>query len=145
MPNWDEKMAQHLLEKFELDEKKKIGKLSKGMMSMVTIIIALASKADYTFLDEPVAGLDVVMREYFYRVLLDEFTDSGRTFVISTHIIEAGDELKKKCNNIEYVYLPTVMEGAVPRYTYKLEKGITADRHGMIIIRNEGILDILKK
>ena len=66
-------------------------------------------------------------------------------FMISTHIIEAGDELKKKCNNIEYVYLPTVMEGAVPRYTYKLEKGITADRHGMIIIRNEGILDILKK
>lgn len=93
MPNWDEKMAQHLLEKFELDEKKKIGKLSKGMMSMVTIIIALASKADYTFLDEPVAGLDVVMREYFYRVLLDEFADSGRTFVISTHIIEEASDV----------------------------------------------------
>ena len=93
MPNWDEKMAQHLLEKFELDEKKKIGKLSKGMMSMVTIIVALASKADYTFLDEPVAGLDVVMREYFYRVLLDEFADSGRTFVISTHIIEEASDV----------------------------------------------------
>ena len=65
--------------------------------------------------------------------------------MISTHIIEAGEELKKLCNNIEYIYLPTVMEGSVPRYTYKLEKGITADRHGMIIIRNEGILDILKK
>lgn len=66
-------------------------------------------------------------------------------FMISTHIIEAGDDLKKKCSNIEYVYLPTVMEGSVPRYTYKLERGITEDRHGMIIIRNEGILDILKK
>ena len=66
-------------------------------------------------------------------------------FMISTHIIEAGEELQKKCNNIEYVYLPTVMEGSVPRYTYKLEKGITEDRHGMIIIRNEGILDILTK
>ena len=66
-------------------------------------------------------------------------------FMISTHIIEAGDDLKKKCDNIEYVYLPTVMEGSVPRYTYRLEKGITADRHGMIIVRNEGILDILKK
>lgn len=93
MPNWDEKMAKHLLEKFELDKKKKIVKLSKGMMSMVTIIIALASKADYTFLDEPVAGLDVVMREYFYRVLLDEFADSGRTFVISTHIIEEASDV----------------------------------------------------
>ncbi len=66
-------------------------------------------------------------------------------FMISTHIIEAGDELKKLCSNIEYIYLPTIMEGSVPRYTYRLEKGITADRHGMIIIRNEGILDILNK
>jgi hypothetical protein len=65
--------------------------------------------------------------------------------MISTHIIEAGEDLQKKCNNIEYIYLPTVMEGSVPRYTYKLEKGITEDRHGMIIIRNEGILDILNK
>lgn len=66
-------------------------------------------------------------------------------FMISTHIIEAGDDLKTKCDNIEYIYLPTVMEGSVPRYTYRLEKGITEDRHGMIIIRNEGILDILNK
>ena len=70
---------------------------------------------------------------------------SSCIFMISTHIIEAGEDLQKKCNNIEYIYLPTVMEGSVPRYTYKIEKGITEDRHGMIIIRNEGILDILNK
>ncbi len=93
MPNWDKEMADRLVKKFELDPKKKIAKLSKGMMSMVTIIIALASKADFTLLDEPVAGLDVVMREYFYRVLLDEFADSGRTFVISTHIIEEAADV----------------------------------------------------
>ena len=69
---------------------------------------------------------------------------SSCIFMISTHIIEAGEDLKKKCNNIEYIYLPTVMEGSVPKYTYRIEKGITEDRHGMIIIRNEGILDILQ-
>lgn len=93
MPNWDKELAKHLLEKFELKEKQKVCKLSKGMMSMVTIVIALASKADFTFLDEPVAGLDVVMREYFYRVLLEEFTESGRTFVVSTHIIEEAADI----------------------------------------------------
>lgn len=93
LPNWDKKMADHLIKEFELDVKKKVTKLSKGMMSMITIIIALASKADYTFLDEPVAGLDVVMREYFYRVLLKEFTESGRTFVVSTHIIEEAADI----------------------------------------------------
>lgn len=66
-------------------------------------------------------------------------------FVISTHIIEAGDELKKRCSNIHFVYLPTLMEGSKPVYTYKLREGITSDRHGMIIISNEGIIDILKR
>jgi len=64
-------------------------------------------------------------------------------FVISTHIIEAGEILKERCDNINFVYLPTRMEGNKPVYTYTLEQGLTADRHGMIIIKNEGILEIL--
>lgn len=92
-PNWDAQMAKNLVEKFELDQKQKLRKLSKGMLSMVTIIVALASKADFTFLDEPVAGLDVVMREYFYRLLIEEFTESGRTFVVSTHILEEAADV----------------------------------------------------
>lgn len=92
-PYWDKEMADRLVEEFELDEKQKIMKLSKGMQSMVTIIVALASKARYTFLDEPAAGLDVVARESFYKILLDEYSESGRTFVISTHIIEEAAEV----------------------------------------------------
>lgn len=92
-PYWDAKMAEELLAEFELKKKERISKLSKGQMSMVTIIVALASKADFTFLDEPVAGLDVVMREYFYRRLVEEFTETGRTFVVSTHIIEEAAEV----------------------------------------------------
>lgn len=65
-------------------------------------------------------------------------------FVISTHIIEAGEVLKEQCGNISFKYLPTMLEGNKPVYTYNLETGITADRHGMVIINNEGILDILK-
>ena len=60
---------------------------------MVTIIVALASKAEFTFLDEPVAGLDIVAREKFYKILLDEFAATGRTFVISTHIIEEAADV----------------------------------------------------
>lgn len=93
MPNWDKKMEERLIKEFELDVTKRINKLSKGMLSMVTIIVALASKAEFTLLDEPVAGLDVVMREAFYRILLEEFGESGRTFVISTHIIEEAADV----------------------------------------------------
>ncbi|MCD0489203.1 hypothetical protein LPB86_13260 [Pedobacter sp. MC2016-14] len=64
-------------------------------------------------------------------------------FVVSTHIIEAAEELKKRCQNINYVFLPTLMEGNVPRYPYTLKSGVTSDRHGMVIIKNEGILELL--
>lgn len=66
------------------------------------------------------------------------------TFMISTHIIEAGEELKKRCDNINFVYLPTIMSGSIPTYTYTLESGITNDRHGMVIVNNERIVEILE-
>lgn len=64
-------------------------------------------------------------------------------FVISTHIIEVGEALAQAYQNFRFAYLPTVMEGQVPRYTYELKAGITSDRQGMLIIENEGILKIL--
>ncbi len=64
-------------------------------------------------------------------------------FIISSHIVEAADKLATR-SNIDFLFLPTRMNGHVPEYTYTLEKGVTNDRHGMIIIRNEGILETLK-
>ncbi len=64
-------------------------------------------------------------------------------FILSTHIIEVGDALKSH-TNIRFKFMPTVMDGMVPRYTYKLQDGITQDRRGMMIIRNEKILELLR-
>jgi DNA mismatch repair ATPase MutS len=63
-------------------------------------------------------------------------------FVVSTHIIEVGEALNQ-LPNIQFRFMPTVLEGAVPRYTYRMEEGITEDRQGMMIIRNEGILELI--
>ena len=87
-PHWDDAYAQRLIQEFELDLNKRIGKLSKGMTSMLTIVLALASRAPITIMDEPVAGLDIAARERFYKMLLDDYQKTGRTFIISTHIIE---------------------------------------------------------
>lgn len=65
-------------------------------------------------------------------------------FIVSTHIIEVAEILKTNCNNLQLVYFPTIMEGTVPRYTYRLQQGVTEDRHGMMIIRNEGIVGLIK-
>lgn len=95
-PHWDEAYAQKLVKQFWLDPKKKINALSKGMASMLTIVLALASRAPITFMDEPVAGLDVVAREDFYRLLLDDYAETGRTFVVSTHILEEAANVFEK-------------------------------------------------
>jgi len=68
--------------------------------------------------------------------------DTSR-FIISSHIVEAAEQLSQ-VNGVIFWYLPTRMEGTKPVYTYTLEPGVTNDRHGMLIIQNEGILDILK-
>ena len=93
LPHWDASMAENLLKKFKLDPKKKISRLSKGQTSMVTILTALASRAEFTFLDEPAAGLDAIARQELYHLLLEEKEEMGRTFVMSTHIIEEAKDV----------------------------------------------------
>ena len=63
-------------------------------------------------------------------------------FIVSTHIIEVGEALRHR-KNIDFTYMPTIMNGPIPEYTYQLKKGITEDRQGMMIIRNEGILELI--
>ena len=63
-------------------------------------------------------------------------------FIVSTHIIEVGEALKSR-SNVKFSFMPTVMDGTRPRYTYKIQEGITEDRQGMMIIRNEGILELI--
>ena len=56
---------------------------------------------------------------------------------------EVGETLGQRIDNMRFAYLPTRMEGPTPRYTYLLDTGISADRHGMLIIENERILDLI--
>ena len=75
-PNWDFDYALRLLDEFKLETKKKISQLSKGQMSMVTILIALASRAPVTILDEPAAGLNDAETEdltEIIRLIRDDF------------------------------------------------------------------------
>lgn len=65
-------------------------------------------------------------------------------FIISTHITEVGDALRSDHGHVRFAFMPTVMNGVTPVYTYLLTEGITADRHGMVLIGNEGIVEMLE-
>jgi DNA mismatch repair protein MutS len=64
-------------------------------------------------------------------------------FVVSTHIVEVAHELSP-IENINFRYMETVFEDTNPVHTYKLKEGITEERLGMWIVKNERILEIIK-
>lgn len=97
---WDQKLAEELIEIFDLPLNKKIKNFSKGMKTMVTIIIGLASQSPLTILDEPSNGLDAYTRKKFYDILLDSFEDNPRIIIISTHHI---DEVEPLCEKIAVI------------------------------------------
>ncbi len=87
-PNYDHDFASEMMERFELDGKKKFNHLSLGMKTMVSTIICLASNKDVVLLDEPVLGFDAIMRVEFYDMLTESFYKHPRIIIVSTHIIE---------------------------------------------------------
>lgn len=87
-PHWDWTYAHELLEIFRIDPQKKVRQLSRGTESLVGNIIGLASRAALTLYDEPVLGLDVLMRERFYKALLADYAHNPRTILLSTHLID---------------------------------------------------------
>lgn len=94
-PNWNQELADLLIEDFALPRKKAIKKFSRGMMSAAGIVVGLAARAEVTILDEPYAGLDAVARQMFYDRLLADYAEHPRTVVLSTHLIdEIGDLLE---------------------------------------------------
>lgn len=92
-PDFNMEYALKLAATFKIDLKKKFKSLSKGYESMVKIVIALASNAPLVILDEPVLGLDAAVRDVFYQVLVEDFAENPRTFIISTHLIEEISDL----------------------------------------------------
>lgn len=85
---YDYDFASEMMERFELEGKKKFHHLSLGMKTMVSTIICLASNKDVILLDEPVLGFDAIMRVEFYDMLTESFQKHPRTIIVSTHIIE---------------------------------------------------------
>lgn len=95
--NWDQQLAESLVEEFRLPMNRTIKKLSRGQLSAVGVIIGIASRAEITFFDEPYLGLDAVARQVFYDRLLADYASHPRTIVLSSHLI---DEIAHLIENV---------------------------------------------
>ncbi|WP_313429172.1 ABC transporter ATP-binding protein [Siminovitchia terrae] len=92
-PNWNNDLAYSLISDFNLPLKRRIKKLSRGMLSSVGIVIGLASRAPLTVFDEPYLGLDAVSRGIFYDRLMEDYVKNPRTIILSTHLIDEVSNL----------------------------------------------------
>jgi ABC-2 type transport system ATP-binding protein len=95
----DERRRAELIEMFELDPTKKGRTYSKGNRQKVALVAALASDVELLLLDEPTTGLDPLMEAVFRRCV-DEFRDSGRTVLLSSHILAEVEEL---CDRVSII------------------------------------------
>jgi ABC-2 type transport system ATP-binding protein len=117
-----------LLERFELDPRKKGRAYSKGNRQKVALIAALASDVELLLLDEPTSGLDPLMEEEFREVIVEDQRHSGRTVLLSSHILA---EVEALCDRVSIIRAGRVVEsGTLTELRHLTRTSVTADLAG---------------
>ena len=96
-PNFSTERYEKLREVFELDEKRPIRRFSKGMQKQAAFWLALSAMPDYLILDEPVDGLDPVMRRQVWSLMMGDVAERGTTVLVSSHNLR---ELEDVCDHV---------------------------------------------
>jgi ABC-2 type transport system ATP-binding protein len=123
----DEKRRAELIERFDLDPKKKGRTYSKGNRQKVAIVAALASRVDLLILDEPTSGLDPLMEATFQYAIQEE-REQGRTVLLSSHILA---EVEALCDKVSIIRNGrTVESGTLAELRHLTRTSITAELAG---------------
>jgi len=124
----DRARRDELLERFELDPKKKGRAYSKGNRQKVALVAALASDVELLILDEPTSGLDPLMEEVFREVILQEKTRGDRTVLLSSHILS---EVEALCDRMTIIRAGrTVETGTLTEMRHLTRTSIQAELAG---------------
>ena len=96
-PQFDEELYQKLFEVFQLPKKTQIRRFSKGMQKQAAFHLSICCRPDVLILDEPVDGLDPVMRRQVWSLILSDVAQRGTTVLISSHNLR---ELEDICDYV---------------------------------------------
>ena len=96
-PNFDMERYEKLKGVFNISEKALIRRLSKGMQKQVAFWLTMCCRAKYLVLDEPVDGLDPVMRRQVWSIMMSDVTEYGTTVLVSSHNLR---ELEDVCDHV---------------------------------------------
>jgi ABC-2 type transport system ATP-binding protein len=117
-PRFDRAKAEGFLARTTIKRTSKVRELSKGMVAQLHLALIMAIDAKLLVLDEPTLGLDLLYRKQFYDSLLNDYFDTDRTIVISTHQV---DEIEHILTDVVFldrgrVVLDSSMEDLQSRY-----------------------------
>jgi len=96
-PKFDDRLFERLYDVFELPKKGPIRRFSKGMQKQAAFHLSICCKPDVLILDEPVDGLDPVMRRQVWSLILSEVAKDETTVLISSHNLR---ELEDVCDHV---------------------------------------------
>ena len=96
-PQFDDALFARLYEVFQLPAKSQIRRFSKGMQKQAAFQLSLCTRPDLLVLDEPVDGLDPVMRRQVWSLILSDVAQNGTTVLISSHNLR---ELEDICDHV---------------------------------------------
>lgn len=96
-PRFDDDLFKRLYDVFKLPGKSPIRRFSKGMQKQAAFHLAICTRPDVMILDEPVDGLDPVMRRQVWSLILDDVAQRGTTVLVSSHNLR---ELEDICDHV---------------------------------------------
>lgn len=96
-PRFDTARYEKLSEAFALDPKRPFRRLSKGMQKQAAFWLAMSMRPDVLILDEPVDGLDPVMRRQVWSLVMADVAENGTTVLVSSHNLR---ELEDVCDHV---------------------------------------------
>lgn len=106
-PEFDSKLFYRMQEFFPtIDVKRNIRRLSKGMQKQVAFWLAICCKPELMILDEPVDGLDPVMRRQVWSILMSEVAERKMTVLVSSHNLR---ELEDTCDHVGIMHHGKIM------------------------------------
>ncbi|MEE8117992.1 MAG: ABC transporter ATP-binding protein [Gammaproteobacteria bacterium] len=118
-PKFNRAAALEFLSHTEIKLRKKVGQLSKGMITQLHLALVMSIDAKLLVLDEPTLGLDILFRKEFYSNLLNDYFVEKRTILVTTHQVE---EIEKILTHLIFIkngkfILNDTMEAVSERYT----------------------------
>ena len=84
-PNWNNERYENMLREFALSSTRKISKFSKGMQKQAAFILTMSTMPDYLILDEPIDGLDPLIRKKVWNYVVTDVAEKQMTVLVSSH------------------------------------------------------------